>query len=58
MQSYKQQENSNRKRRGISEEDVPSEAAKAAYHHKAYEAPSETVIEYLRKLKGKKNEKL
>ena len=53
MQSYKQQENSNRKRRGILEEDIPSEAAKAAYHHKAYEAPSETVIEYLRKTEGK-----
>lgn len=58
MQSYKQQENSNRKRRGILEEDVPSEAAKAAYYHKAYEPPSETMIEYLRKLKRKKNEKL
>ena len=57
MQAYDQQERSNKKRRGILEEDVPSEAAKAAYRHKAYEPTNETVLEYLRKMRRKRREK-
>lgn len=53
MDSHKEREIKNKGRLGILEDDEPSEEAKAAFHHKAYDKPSVTVIEYIRALRRK-----
>ena len=55
MRTHKEQENKNEGGLGIIEDEVPTEKAKAAYHHKAYQPPSEPVIEYIKKLRRKKH---